>query len=214
MDVILAARVLLKKSPRNDYSPQRLEFDKDVSFRRHALIKACNRAFERGETLSKLTEQLVADADKFRSFGHFDEWAKNLGMARRLTREMTGDPDKAHRYVEIVLDSEKKVSHKWELMEQKVSAANYLYSKNDKRHAFEKMSQALEAYSQHPLLLEPVLETEGPKQYQIHDHVLKLGITYQALIDCGVPIHPPISDIPLQLNNADIFRIVKGVLAG
>jgi tetratricopeptide (TPR) repeat protein len=195
----------------NPYNPRQREFDRANSLRRQSLIKASTRKLDKGENVPKLLSNLNETAEEFLRLGQYDAFATTLDVARKIALEVAGDFEKAHGYSERALRKENKITHKWVLLEHITSEAGYFYSKKDFVRARECICHAMDLYSKHPVVLEPVLATDGPRRHDIHEDLRRIGIGYETLLVEGITIAPSIPEVPLALRRSDVRRIVRSV---
>lgn len=211
--VLLASMSISNCVQNNPYNPRQRESDRANSFRRQSLIKASTRKLDTGERVPKVLSNLNESAEEFLRLGQYDAFATTLDVARKIALEVAGDFEKAHGYSERVLSEENKITHKWVLQEHIASEAGYFYSKKDFPKAREYMCRAMVLHSKHPVVLEPVLTTDGPKRHDIHEDLRRIGIGYETLLVEGITIAPSIPEVPLALRTSDVRRIVRSVMS-
>jgi tetratricopeptide (TPR) repeat protein len=213
IQVLEGARSLFQKVQDDPYNPQRNYFDAANSYRRQALIKASTDQLDKGEGLSEILDRLEDEATAFLQTQHYDAFATNLDVARKIALEMANNPEKAHTYSERALSQESKIRQNWVLQEHLISEAWYFFAKKDYRRTFKFMRKAMLIYRDHPVVLEPVRGSDGPRSHAIHADLQQFAIKYEDLLDDGVPVGVPVSEVPLALDNAQLVRIVNNVIA-
>jgi len=213
VEVLSASISISSHVQSNPYNPRQRELDRANSLRRQSLIKASTRKLDTGESVPKLLSNLNETAEEFLRLGQYDPFATTLDVARKIALEVAGDFEKAHGYSERALSKENKITHKWVLQEHITSEAGYFYSKKDFPKAREYMCRAMVLHSKHPVVLEPVLTTDGPKRHDIHEDLRRIGIGYETLLVEGVTIAPSIPEVPLALRRSDVRRIVRSVMS-
>ncbi len=207
-EVLAAAVQLREKIPTYSRSHQQFNFDKNSSRRREGLIKAETGKLNRTEPLPILLKELEEQADDFDRLGRFDSSATHRDVIRKLLLERVGDPEKAHGQSEKALAKRTKISHKWVLLEHLISEAEYFSHKKDKARALQYASEAMELFSQNPIILEPIVGARAPLQ----ERVWRLGIKPDDLLNRGVAVAPDVEEKPLPLTRTAVNRFAKTVL--
>jgi hypothetical protein len=158
--------------------------------------------------LSSLLGKLIEDAREFELQSQLDGYATNLDVASKLALEIGKKPAEAHKYSEIALACEVKITHKWVLQEHYWREAEYYRSKPDPK-AQEFVFKALRMFNDYPVVLEPTLGAPGPVQHNPISELPLFGIREDELRERGVaPSSNPPTELALRLSPRQLHRIV------
>jgi len=206
-EVQYASTLLRDKVDDDLRDPEQLKFDQASSFRRQALIEGSTGATGQ-KKLSSLLGKLIEDAREFELQSQLDGYATNLDVASKLALEIGKKPAEAHKYSEIALACEVKITHKWVLQEHYWREAEYYRSKPDPK-AQEFVFKALRMFNDYPVVLEPTLGAPGPVQHNPISELPLFGIREDELRERGVaPSSNPPPELALRLSPRQLHRIV------
>lgn len=206
-----ASKRVCDRLPRDEREPGEFVFDRSSSFRREALIRAFTQRLTQ-EEVSRLLDQLEEHTRHFEINLRFDAFATNLDVAGKIALEIGRDSKVAHRFSQMALEREQKVTHKWVLQEHHWREAAYYYSRRDRRHTLEHVGRALKIFRDHPVVLEPTLGATGPVPHDPLEEVERYGITIAELRERGVaPPHGPPREQPLGLSERNVVQIVRHI---
>ncbi|SPF33878.1 hypothetical protein SBA4_1360018 [Candidatus Sulfopaludibacter sp. SbA4] len=211
-DVQSASVILRAELGSDSYPKDEQKFDSANSFRREALIKACTVLQFGSRPLAMLLGRLLEDAKEFERLKYFDAFATNLDVAGKLSLKVGGNIEVAHKYSLRALDKAHKITHKWVLQEHYWRETEYYLEKHDGDNKRRNMFEALRIFRDHPVVLEPTLGAAGPVPHDPIKEIERYGVTAEELREHGVfPSRNPPPEVPLQLNEAQIYQLVRNI---
>jgi tetratricopeptide (TPR) repeat protein len=191
----------------DSYDPQQLHFDKQAAFRRESLIKAATHKLDSKTAVPDMLQRLEEQAAALFKYEKYDAVVTHLDVARAIAR-WSGHDERAHAYSENALEFRSKISHRWALLEHLVSEAEFFASKGDPSRSLYYANEAMTLFSESPAVLEPILDNE-PKRLNIHQRLLRLGISSENFLAAKVMVRPNLTETPLALTENEVTRLAK-----
>ena len=210
-EVQRAGAYLMKTIGKDPWNPQRLEFDLANSRRRAAVIKGCAYAFPRGENIGKTLTELIEEGQEFKRTRHYNAFVTNLDVASKLASEVIGDRHLAHLHSEEALEWSAMTDNWWVLQEHYWRETCYFHWRNDKSRMLQNAVEAINLRQNHPVILEPILESGKPRVRNPDEDLTRFDIR-GTLATQGVEISALVSIIPFTLTDDHIDRIVRTVI--